>query len=81
MRRNARPVGHTCIGVRCEGATAFVVDEVMLETKRPHGIVEGQELEATHAEHRSDLMRLEHLGKDSAPGHPADVIRPVGLGG
>ena len=57
---HAGAVRHPRPGIGGEGAAAFVVDQVVLEAEGAHRLVEGQQLEAAHAEHRAHLVRLEH---------------------
>ena len=45
----ARDLG---VGVGREHAAALVVDEVVVELQPPRRVVEGQQLEPAHAEHR-----------------------------
>ena len=65
-----RLVGHARIGIGGKRAAAFVVDQVVLHMQRPAGFVEGQQLEAAHAEHRR-FEKLQHLGEGLAAGHAA----------
>jgi hypothetical protein len=58
---DARPVGHPRIGVGGEGAAALVVDEMVDEAERAQRVVERQELEPAHAEHRTDAMQAQHF--------------------
>jgi hypothetical protein len=61
---------HAGIGIGGEGAAALVVDEMVPQPERAHRLVEGQELESAHAEHRPDPMRLQHLRKGLSAIHP-----------
>src|SRR4029077_18070758 len=58
-----------------ECAAALVIDQEVLEPERAHRLVEGQQLEAAHAEHRSDARELEHLGERLPAVEPARRIR------
>ncbi len=49
---DAGAVGDPGIGVRGEGAAALVVDQVMVQADQPDRVVERQQLEPAHAEHR-----------------------------
>ena len=68
---NAGAIGDPCIGVRSEGAAAFVVDEVVVQTNETDGVVEREQLETAHAEHRSGAGQTQHLGKRAPTGHRA----------
>ena len=48
----ARDLG---VGIGDEGAGALVVDQVVRQAEPPRGVVERQQLEAAHAEHRAAL--------------------------
>jgi hypothetical protein len=71
---DARAVGHARPGVRGEGAAAFIIDQVMLQAEGAHRLVEGQELEAAHAEHRADMMGLQHASERLAAGDGQDRV-------
>ena len=60
---HAGTIGDARIGVRGEGAAALVVDQVVAQAERAHRLVERQQLEAAHAEHRTDARQLQHLGE------------------
>ena len=47
------PARHLGVGIGRERAAALVVDEVVVELEPPRRVVERQQLEAAHAEHRS----------------------------
>ena len=57
------------IGIGREDAGALIIDEVMIEAKAARRIIEGQELKATHAEHRAAMEGLDHAGERFAAGH------------
>ena len=73
---HARAVRHLGVGVGREGAAALVVDQRVLEAERAAGLVERQQLEAAHAEHRPDAGELQHFGERLAA---ADAARGVVL--
>ena len=50
---------HLGVGVGGEHAAALVVDEVVVETEAAGGVIEGQQLEPAHAEHRPGIEGLE----------------------
>ena len=60
---------HLGVGVGGERAAALVVDEVVIELEPPRRIVERQQLEAAHAEHRPGVESLEHAGHGLAARH------------
>src|SRR5215472_7821532 len=53
---------HLGVGIRREGTAALVVDEVVIERQPPRRVVDGQQLEPTHAEHWTGVEGLEHAG-------------------
>src|SRR5262249_16338790 len=71
----AGPVGDPRIGVRRKRAAALVVDQIMLEAERAQRVVERQQLEAAHAEHRADAVQLQHLGERAPAGHAPLPLR------
>ena len=54
---NAGAVGDPGIGVRGEGAAALVVDQVVVQADQADRVVERQQLEPAHAEHRPGARR------------------------
>jgi hypothetical protein len=68
---DARPVGDAGPCVRREGAAALVIDEEVLQPELRHRVVEREELEAAHPEHRPNLGEAEHLGEGAPAGHRA----------
>jgi hypothetical protein len=66
---DAGAVGDPRIGIGSEGAAALIVDEVVVQADQPDRIVERQQLEAAHAEHRSGAGQKQHLGERAAAGH------------
>ena len=71
QRRVAHPHPPAHLGVRVgrEHAAALVVHQVVVDAEPARGVVERQELESAHAEHRSDLVRGQHPGQRLAAGH------------
>jgi len=65
-----RTVGDPCIGIGREGAAALVVDEEMLHAELPQRVVERQQLEPAHAEHRPRATEAQHFGERPPAGHP-----------
>ena len=66
-------------GVGREGAAPLVVDEGVAEPELADRIVEGEELEPAHPEHRSAFVDLQHFRQGATPGHAAGrVVRDLG---
>ena len=53
---HAHPAAHLGPGVGGEHAAAFVVHQIVVDSKPARGVVERQELESAHAEHGADLV-------------------------
>jgi hypothetical protein len=68
---NAGAVGDPCISVGGEGAAALVVDQVVAQADQADSVVERQQLEPAHAEHRPGARQPQHLGERAAAGHRA----------
>ena len=68
---NAGAVGDPCIGVGGEGAAALVVDQVVVQADQADRVVERQQLEPAHAEHRPGARQAQHLGERAPAGHRA----------
>ncbi len=62
------PAGDLGVGVGREGAAALVVDEVVVELQAPCRVIEREQLEAAHAEHRPGVEGLERAGHRLAAG-------------
>ena len=77
----SRPIGDPRIGFGRKGAAALVVDQEMLHAELSQRVVERQELEAAHAEHRPDPGEPQHLGHRAAAVHAAGgaVARLAGV--
>ena len=56
-------------GVRREGRAAFIVYQVVVQPQPARCVIERQQLEAAHAEHRARPVGLQHPHKGLAPGH------------
>ena len=71
QRRVAHPHPAAYLGVSVgrEHAAALVVHQVVVDAEPARGVVERQELEPAHAEHRTDLVRGQHPGQRFAAGH------------
>ncbi len=65
----ADAAGDLGIGVGGEDAGALVIDEVVLEAEAAGGVIEGQELEAAHAEHRAAVEGEDHPRQGFAARH------------
>ena len=65
----ADPARHLGVGVGREDAGALVVDEVVREPQPAGGVIERQELEPAHPEHRPALVGRDHPGQRLAAGH------------
>ena len=60
---------HLGVGVGRKHAAALVVHQVVVDAEPARGIVERQELESAHAEHRADLVGGQHPRQRFAAGH------------
>ena len=68
---HAGPVGDAGIGFGGKGAAALVVDQEMAHAELAERVIERQQLEAAHAEHRPDPGQPQHLGHGTPAIHPA----------
>ncbi len=56
------------IGIRREHRTAFIIDQVVVQPQPPRRIIERQQLEPAHTEHRTGIMGQQHAGDGFATG-------------
>ena len=68
---NAGAVGDPGIGVGGKGAAALVVDQVVVQADQAERVVERQQLEPAHAEHRPGARQTQHLGERAPAVHRA----------
>ena len=77
---HARPVRHPCKGIGGKGAAALVIDQMVCQALLPDGLVERQQLEPAHAEHRPHPGQRQHLGHGlTAPKRAVGVGRRLVL--
>ena len=70
---------HLGVGVGRERAAALVVDEVVIELQAPRRVIEGEQLEAAHAEHGAGAEGLEHAGHRLAARHLVGLGHAISL--
>jgi hypothetical protein len=72
----ADAAGDLGVGVGGEHAGALVVDQVVVQSQPPRGIVEGEQLEAAHSEHRPGAVREQHADQGFTAGdfHRAHIV-------
>ena len=61
-------------GIGRERAAPLVVDEGVAQPKLADRVVEGEELEPAHPEHRPAFVEPQHLREGASPGHAAGRV-------